>query len=680
MNSGGIPIVKFMFDQEISVFNETLSINPPYESLSIHRADELLSYLTTVPSVLIIAYLRNKEHFAQIATFMKLAKQIPKTSVFKIVVFNFSGDNTFAKAVSKLGIQDQIEPRINSKGLKFKIDFWMKALKAQERALPQSTGATWLEALSLEDDIWIIKNEQDCKKILNRWLIKLIGPGPFVAQWNEVKSNLWRFDFKENEKDMYVGGNGAWYFSGESKPEFVWKENSWLIAGDNFELFYRDEEKTYSRLQCRNKILKVCKNSLFAQSKESMILEQLEKQVVFKMDAQKLSDLEGKGSTNHLEENLAGSTESTSAGTNYWKNKNSYQSEEGKGNLSGHMDQGADPIDGFYRGHEKGPGKNKEAKERERQAFEEVSREKSPQADRDRPEPIDGFYRGHEKGPGKNKEAKERERQAFEEVSREKAPQEDRDRPDPIDSFYRGHEKGSEKNKTEKAPHEAKERPDPIDGFYRGHEKDPDKDRDVKETKRKVFNQVAREKSLEKAVEEEVSEEEKALLHKLARVQHERQEKGTDKQLEKAEAILQKKLQEIQSKPKLKLVTPLTPEEKDLEEISRDAKIISRISRNKENIKCELDDLFDDTIIVRTSSVVGLEEILKINLLFNDSVKNVEVSLEGNVLSVDEDGEGMNYVTCQIDKKNVNAVSDFMKQFENRQNNINQFFKHAKGF
>ena len=78
--------------------------------------------------------------------------------------------------------------------------------------------------------------------------------------------------------------------------------------------------------------------------------------------------------------------------------------------------------------------------------------------------------------------------------------------------------------------------------------------------------------------------------------------------------------------------------------------------------------------------MVGLEEILKINLLFNDSVKNVEVSLEGNVLSVDEDGEGMNYVTCQIDKKNVNAVSDFMKQFENRQNNINQFFKHAKGF
>src|SRR5690606_33644326 len=92
-------------------------------------------------------------------------------------------------------------------------------------------------------------------------------------------------------------------------------------------------------------------------TKESLILEQLEKEVVFKNEAQTLNDLEGKGSTGHLDSSLSGATESTSSGTNYWKNKNSYENETGKGNLSGKIDPNKQdlPVDGFYRGHDKGP-------------------------------------------------------------------------------------------------------------------------------------------------------------------------------------------------------------------------------------------------------------------------------------------------------------------------------------
>ena len=581
MNSAGIPIVKFMFDQEISVFNETLSINPPYEAISIHRADELVNFFSTVPSVLIVAYLKNKEHFAQIATFMKLARQAPKNCVYKIVVFNYSGDNKFSKAISKLGIQDQIEPRINSKGLKFKIDFWMKSLRAQERALPQSTGPTWLESLSLEDDIWIVRSELDCKKILNRWLIKLMGPGPVVAQWNEIKSNLWRFDFKENEKEMYIGGKGSWYFSGESKPDFIWKENSWLITGDNFELFYKEEDQAFSRLQCRNKILKICKNSLYAKTKESLILEQLEKELVFKKEAQKLNDLEGKGSTGYLDNKLAGESEGTSSEESYWKNKNSYESEYAEGKLSGLID----------------PAKAK-------------------------PESSDGFYRGHDKAS--EVEAAEKERKVFNK---------------------RAHDKNQK---------EAQNQTEQLDSFYRGHDKNPK--------------------------EEVAAEEEKALLHKISRIQKERKTKSNDEQLEKAEAILLRKLKEVKGKAKLKLISS-SDEEKKLEEIIANTRITSSLFHNDKKISCELNDYYDETIIFSTSNKeIKIQEMIKINMNFNDSKKDSEVSLEGSVLSVETDFEGMNYVTIQVNKKNINDVTEFMKLFEARQNNINHFFKQAKGY
>ena len=611
MNSAGIPIVKFMIDQEISVFNETLSTNPSYEAISIHRADELANFLSTEPSVLIIAYLQNKEHFAQIATFMKLARQSSKNSVYKIVVFNLSGDNKFSKAISKLGIQDQIEPRINSKGLKFKIDFWMKSLRAQERALPQSTGPTWLEPLTLEDDIWILRSELDCKKILNRWLIKLTGPGPVVAQWNEIKSNLWRFDFKENEKEMYIGGKGSWYFSGESKPDFVWKENSWLITGDNFELFYKDEDQIASRLLCRNKLLKICKNSLYAKTKEPLILEQLEREMVFKKEAQNLNDMEGKGSTNYVDNKLAGEAEGTSPEASYWKNKNSYESECSEGKLSGRIDPAKgkpESRDDFYRGYDKGSEKEAIEKEKER-----------TQADQ-----LDGFYRGHDKAS--EKEAAEKERKERKETEK------------------RAHDKNQE---------ESGSRADQLDSLYRGHDKE---------------------------FQEEATEEEKALLHKISRIQRERKTKNSDEQLEKAEVILQRKLEEVKAKTKLKLV-PSSDGDKKLEEVIANTRITSSLFLNNKKIICELNDYYDETIIFSTSDKeIKIQEIVKINMNFNDSKKDSEVSLEGSVLSVETDYEGMNYVTIQVNKKNINDVTEFMKLFEIRQNNINHFFKQAKGY
>lgn len=414
MNNNGIPVIKFLFTTEFKVLNEAMGNAHEVEEFS--SANDLVTYVSTIPVGLIIVSLQSKNDLVQLATFIKSYKKISKESVLKVVVINFSGEREFEKAIAKLGILDLIEPAINSKALKFKLDFWMKSLSAQVRKNSNSTdqknvksldtktqekkeaevnAPNWLDPLDLEQDIWLIKNESDCKKILSKWLIKLIGPAPFVGQWTEVQNKLWRFEIKEEEKELYVPGDGHWFFQGDTKPDFVWKENSWLIAGDRFDLFFKSGNTISSRLKCKDRVLSVCKNSLYAKTKEQIIIESFNKEMVFKKEAEALKDLEGKGKsdslsgplsgknkTSHLQQGpLSGEVDSsdqllatdplaqktnTEKQSSFWKEKNAYTKETGEGKTAPATGVGSggplsgksstDEIEAFY-------GKKKEQKE-----------------------------------------------------------------------------------------------------------------------------------------------------------------------------------------------------------------------------------------------------------------------------------------------------------------------------
>ncbi len=189
-------------------------------------------------------------------------------------MINFSGDIQFEKALSRVGILDVVDQRAQSKALKFKIDFLMKSLSSQVKNTTQSVSNPhtspfgennslskklsesiphWLEPLKCKDDIWLSRHEQDCKKVLNRWMVKLMGPSPYVGQWVESKSpGIWKFQFNFDEEE-YISGTGLWFYAGDNKPEFVWTENVWMFAGDTFELFYKDGKEIISRLKLKNK-------------------------------------------------------------------------------------------------------------------------------------------------------------------------------------------------------------------------------------------------------------------------------------------------------------------------------------------------------------------------------------------------------------------------------------------
>lgn len=361
-----IPVVKFLFQSDWQVLGESLKIAPAYQAEVHSSANELATFLSEQRACLVITSLRKKEDLVQLATIVKLSKKVAKDTVIKYVVVNFSGDKQYEKTVAKLGILDFIEEKVNTKGLRFKVDFYMKSLNAQIKNNTSNANApslktlesnktqdkkaqeqlvSWTDPLNCKDDMWLVKNEADCKKVLSKWLVKLMGPSPYLGQWVEKKAGCWKFVFKE-ENPLLMPELGTWYFQGDQKPEFIWKENLWLMTGNNFQLFY-NEKKEISRLWVQDKSFFVCRNSEWAKSKEKVIIESFDKEVVFKNETlegedesieqenEKIKNLEGKAKTDVLNQaNLSGAVKGTEPRGDHYsgqsQSENLTNTEEGK--------------------------------------------------------------------------------------------------------------------------------------------------------------------------------------------------------------------------------------------------------------------------------------------------------------------------------------------------------------
>jgi hypothetical protein len=231
--------------------------------------------------------------------------------------------------------------------LRFKLDFWLKSIKAQlktselqnprtkthnspsndtltDKKIFEQPGYKFGPALDFEDDIWILKNETDCKRVISRWLVKIMGPSPYVGQWVETdKPNVWSFQIQSSVKKFFSQKDGVWNFSGDQKPDFIWKENLWLMTGEHFELFFRDGSQVHYRLKLKDKVFSIAENSEYAKTKKQKIIESFDKELVIKKEAPAVeskknientadlltSHMEGSGRTDQLKNGpLSGKT------------------------------------------------------------------------------------------------------------------------------------------------------------------------------------------------------------------------------------------------------------------------------------------------------------------------------------------------------------------------------------
>lgn len=352
--SSSTPIYRFLFRADWKLLIDALQLNPEKESDEFLSAAELTSTVNCDGAGLIICSLRDKADLIQLATFVKSNRKLMKDSYVKIIVVNFSGDHQFDQAISKLGILDVIEPKITMKALRFKIDLCLKSLNTQTakayesdtkkhtdletqlaQKKPHELILSWLDPLDCLDDIWLISKDSSSQKIGEKWLLSVMGPGPETAHWTPVKDKLhhWIFEFQPGERKTFMTGTGHWYFRGEQKPEFNWKEKAWMLTGVSLELYYQDESHQLIRLRSQEKTLNLCRNSVAAISKEDLLLTSIKNATDHLKSGEKLS---GRSSTDHLRHDPLSGRSST----------DHLDHSPLKGETSLSMDLSSDPLSG----------------------------------------------------------------------------------------------------------------------------------------------------------------------------------------------------------------------------------------------------------------------------------------------------------------------------------------------
>jgi hypothetical protein len=328
-----IVLVKYLFKQDWAPLEDVVGKNANQfgDVFDVTSEKELLSVIEASPATLIIASVSGKDELSLVINFLKTHRRLVKESNIKFSVVNFLNNKQVEAALMKMGCQEVMEPTMRDKALKFKIDFWKKSLSVSQKkeadmkvtlAAKQvesgDKGAgpvnpiSWVEALKCVDDMWLIKSQLDVKKVLTRWMVKMMGPSPFVAQWSEVpgQRGVWKFTFKEVIRDTFHSADGDWIFKGEQKPEFVWKENLWMISGINFQLYYQDENEIISRFRASPQAVEVSKNSSYALSRERAIVESFDQEILvkkgLKIDDTKTNIEEDKKSDGVLTQDLSG--------------------------------------------------------------------------------------------------------------------------------------------------------------------------------------------------------------------------------------------------------------------------------------------------------------------------------------------------------------------------------------
>ena len=623
-----IPIATFSFSADWRPLEDALNAKDPYEAEVFLTSPELVHHLSTLSGCLVICSLRNKDDLLQIATFMKTYKRMVK-GVIKVVVVNFSGNKQFEAAIGKLGILDIVDFNINTKALRFKIDFWMKSLKAQVKNLPGDTvqkvekkaeadvvldkkitdQIAWLPPLDCEDDIWLIRKEGDCKKVLSRWLVKFLGPSPYVAQWVEVKPKLWKFEFKSESRAEFIDGEGTWFYTGDQKPEFIWKEDVWLVTGDFFELYYESSDGTFLRAKLKEKHLSLSKNSEFARFKEKLLLQSCDKELTVRKQADKASaktlesdegrgqrNLEGKGKTDHLSGGPLSGESSTD--------------DLSSDPFSMDLDPSARKDDGPLMGPGSGPVRQGQLLDMENSALEE-SPELSYESDEQASSPELSY-------DNKNHEHQTK-------YKNHNTPE----------IFEKGQLGGS--SKTEK-----------LDGFYKnGLETSQEDDAEFAENRRRR-SEGKSEKGAQSSAPKLIPDDRPAREDNVV---------SLDKVRREREAA-----------------------EKSIEALTEDMEIKLHVSQSGSSIDCAINDFFDKTLIISTTSLnVKFNEPIVIDFLCSYQKKSKSANFSGTITNVEDDGEGEYYISIEVSGEQLAEFENVLKVYQERQNSINDFMSLVRG-
>jgi hypothetical protein len=362
-----INLVFFDFKDSSVLVNELARFykeSARFDVEKLEDSNEVNQFLASSMNGIFFFKLNNKKELQTAVSILKVHRKLIKKGLIKPACISPIKNKKVETVLAKYGCVDILEPDTKAKTLTFKMDFWskpilaildkiekenelkMKKSEAAESEKPQKEKEDFKYegTLELQSDFWIVKHKNDCKKVLRRWLLRLLGPSPFIGSWVELepqpgdKLPTWKYALKDSKNTDFIKDEGAWFFYG-SKPEFDWKINRWSFSSDLPHLyFYTRDGVVHSRFKFENGQVVIKENSQFALLREEMILETCDAKYNFdseKEEKEESESLEGDNNTdefNNLSGRLDGEDQSDSDDVN---KASTYQEEALGGNMSG---------------------------------------------------------------------------------------------------------------------------------------------------------------------------------------------------------------------------------------------------------------------------------------------------------------------------------------------------------
>ncbi len=322
-----VTVLKFLFEEDSPILNQVLS---PYTAQddkfifeNCSKSQELATILMFSKIALIIASIKNKNDLAEILLFLKKDSKKVSNVKLKVVFFDFWGDKTVAQVADRYRVNEVIPANINPNTLKRKIELTINSITPKEstsqknekisasknqtsknEAQKNAGNIIWKEPLDLEDDIWLIDGETQCRNILSTWMVNVIGPSSNVGKWTRLNETSFFFEIRETEREIFSSNNdGKWILLSTTAPEISWTNQMWAFRGANFELYYEYQGKKSFKMLARKGVIEIAKNSMNGEIKRDFINQSFKTTYVFKNE-----ELESKfNDTEIKEDQLEGS-------------------------------------------------------------------------------------------------------------------------------------------------------------------------------------------------------------------------------------------------------------------------------------------------------------------------------------------------------------------------------------
>lgn len=389
-----INLIFYLFDETDSDYQFLVKEfkEKGFDVYNFEAPAQILGFLQRDPYAVVVGQVKEKQDLINFLTFLKKHQRGIYAGQAKVSSILYPRNKKIESLFHKLGCREILDPQINTKSLKFKIEFWYKSLQSKlpppdkkeafiigddkpkqnsQKAKKELKPFKNVPAINTESDIWLINKRYGSKTILQKYIVHFEGPSEGLIKWSKCTSNYavgdfkWQLNFSKDDIDVkvFLPENGTWYFIG-GRPEYDWNTGVWKFTGLEPELYFENSNgKKYHRIKANKKSIDVANNSVYADSKKILIDESRNNAIFLKDgnkhqsldDSENVEDnynqlggpLKGKSSTDHLNyKNLEG--EADTDHLDYGDLEGKAKTDKYDGHLKGKSktDQYDGPLDG----------------------------------------------------------------------------------------------------------------------------------------------------------------------------------------------------------------------------------------------------------------------------------------------------------------------------------------------